>query len=575
MFCMKNRLISALLALVMLLAAIPTVRAAAFEDTETHWAKEYIDEAVGLDLFKGVSETMFDPEDTMTRGMFVTVLGRLEGIDLDFWSSDDAPRFFDDVPATQYYAPYVSWAVCNGIADGMSPTEFSPDASITREQMAKLIAYYIQHMRHELTAPQDAEIPETFADAEQVSDWAKDSVDVLRQMGIMNGLPDENGGVSFQPAKFSTRAECAAVFCRINGALVRNENPPAQPSAISFPEATASVAAGGTLQLKPTILPEEAQFSDLVWRSSDPDILSVDANGLVTYVGDGTAVISVYTPNGLHAECSISQYEPILPTEITFPVAITYITLNGTMQLKPTILPEDAEVTELTWKSSDPNILTVDENGLVTCVGFGTAVISAETVNGLRAECSISCVEHLASAAETKTEKCLRLFGEAVDDPKSYYAGEDGYYDVEEDYRRAEADMVEVTLKVWDLNGDGEKYTRYFTIKVHKNIAATVQQIFCEIYEGEEQFPIHYLGGFSHGGRSEHTIGTAIDINPDENYYYNANSGEQVGDYWKPGEDPYSIPLDGEVARIFKKYGFSQGIWNTTVDYMHFSYFGT
>ena len=487
---MKNRLISALLALVMLLGVIPTFRAAGFEDTETHWAKDYIEEAVGLDLFKGVSETLFDPEGTMTRGMFITVLGRLEGVDLEFWGSKDAPRFFDDVPVTQYYAPYISWAVCNGIADGMSATEFRPDAPITREQMAKLIAFYVQHMRHELTAPQGVEIPEAFADAEAISDWAKESVDVLRQMGIMNGLPDENGGISFLPAKSSTRAECAAVFCRINGALVSNQNPPAMPTAISLSAETATVTIGGTLQLRANVLPDEARFCSLVWRSSDPKIMSVDGNGLVKCTGFGTAVISVYTPNGLHADCAVT------------------------------------------------------------------------------------CEEHYASADETKAEKCLRLFGEVVSDPKTYYAGEDGYYD-EEDYRRAAQDMVDVTLKVWDLNGNGEKYTRYFTIKVHKNIAATVVQIFREIYEGEEQFPIHYLGGFSHGGHSEHTIGTAIDINPNENYYYNANTGEQVGSYWKPGEDPYSIPLDGEVAQIFKKYGFSQGIWNTTVDYMHFSYFGT
>lgn len=484
---MKNRLFTALLALLMLLAAIPTVRAAEFEDTTDHWAKDYIDSAVSLDLFKGVSETEFQPEGTMTRGMFITVLGRLEGIDLDFWSSAQAPQFFDDVPPSQYYAPYVSWAVCNGIADGMSPSTFVPDAPITREQMAKLIAFYVQKMRHELTAPHDLEIPETFTDADQISGWARESVDVLRQMGILNGLPDGNGGIAFAPSKSSTRAECAAVFCRINDALVRNQNPTVLPTAISFPAESVSVNIGASVQLTPTILPEQARFCDLVWRSSEPKIMSVNATGLVQCTGFGTAVISVYTPNGLHASCRVT------------------------------------------------------------------------------------CEEHYASADETKAEKCLRLFGEVVDDPRAYYDGANGAID----YQRAQADMIDVTLQVWDLNDDGEKYTRCFTIKVHKNIAATVIQIFREIYTGEEKFPIHYLGGFSHGGHSEHTIGTAIDINPNENYYYNSKTGEQVGSYWKPGEDPYSIPLDGEVARIFKKYGFSQGIWNWTVDYMHFSYFGT
>ena len=106
---MKNRLISTLLALLMLLAAIPTVRA--FSDTDGHWARDYIDQAVALELFNGVSSTSFEPESTMTRGMFVTVLGRMEGVDPAAWSSDKAPQFFTDVATDMYYAPYISWAV--------------------------------------------------------------------------------------------------------------------------------------------------------------------------------------------------------------------------------------------------------------------------------------------------------------------------------------------------------------------------------------------------------------------------------------------------------------------------------
>ena len=78
-------------------------------------------------------------------------------------------------------------------------------------------------------------------------------------------------------------------------------------------------------------------------------------------------------------------------------------------------------------------------------------------------------------------------------------------------------------------------------------------------------------------GRSEHSCGTAIDINPKENYYCDPMGNPLSGEYWKPGEDPYSIPLDGEVATIMAKYGFTQGVnWsNGFKDYMHFSYFGT
>lgn len=142
----------------------------------------------------------------------------------------------------------------------------------------------------------------------------------------------------------------------------------------------------------------------------------------------------------------------------------------------------------------------------------------------------------------------------------------------------AKKHMKKITVKTWDYaNGKkGRKITRRWTIYVHKNIADTVKRAFKEIYKGSEKFPIHYLGGWRQGsGRSEHYDGTAIDINPDENCQ-KLNGKVTVGKYWRPGRDPYSIPKDGEVARILGKYGFSQGLWGKdNLDYMHFSYFGT
>ncbi len=144
--------------------------------------------------------------------------------------------------------------------------------------------------------------------------------------------------------------------------------------------------------------------------------------------------------------------------------------------------------------------------------------------------------------------------------------------------KAAERNMKTITVKTWDFkNGkSGAKYTRYWTLTVHKNLATTVKRVFQEIYNGSEKFPIHSLGGWrwDGGSRTEHQDGTAIDINPDENYMI-SRGHILCGTHWKPGKDPYSIPTDGEVAKIFNKYGFSQGIWNSSQDYMHFSYFGT
>lgn len=141
--------------------------------------------------------------------------------------------------------------------------------------------------------------------------------------------------------------------------------------------------------------------------------------------------------------------------------------------------------------------------------------------------------------------------------------------------KQAARDMKTIKIKTWDINSSGKKYTRTWSLTVHKNIAPTVQQIFKEIYSGKEKFPIHNIGGYQWrtNGTSEHCSGLAIDINPTENYMIDGGVVKS-GKFWKPGKNPYSIKEDGDVVRIMERYGFSWGIWGERRDYMHFSYFG-
>ncbi|MCR5282148.1 MAG: M15 family metallopeptidase [Lachnospiraceae bacterium] len=170
-----------------------------------------------------------------------------------------------------------------------------------------------------------------------------------------------------------------------------------------------------------------------------------------------------------------------------------------------------------------------------------------------------------ASADETYMAKARRIFGSIT-------------YRKYQSEAEALSHQKTITIAVWDFAADGvTKVTKYKTLTVHENIAPTVQQIFKEIYEGEEQFPIKSIGGYSWRGvtsSSEHCEGLAIDINWEENYLID-NGTIITGKLYEPGVNPYSIPTDGEVARIMAKYGFRQGLWGNRCDYMHFSYFGT
>lgn len=140
----------------------------------------------------------------------------------------------------------------------------------------------------------------------------------------------------------------------------------------------------------------------------------------------------------------------------------------------------------------------------------------------------------------------------------------------------ADALMEEVTVDVWHLKGE-EKIAAKATFTVHKAIAEKVRCIFAEIFEGEEKFPINSIGGYAwRDGKSEHNYGTALDINPNENYCI-YKDGTVVGNLYEPYDNPYSITPFGEVVEIFEKYGFNWGAdtWSGNRDYMHFSYCGT
>lgn len=142
---------------------------------------------------------------------------------------------------------------------------------------------------------------------------------------------------------------------------------------------------------------------------------------------------------------------------------------------------------------------------------------------------------------------------------------------------KARKNMKTVKIKVWDIDSKGKKYTRVFYVTVHKNLAPSVKQMFKEIYKTKERFPIHDIGCYNWRGKgstSEHCIGTAFDINANENYMID-NGQVLSGSFWSPKKSQYSIPLKCDLVKILEKYGFSRGFWGSRKDYMHFSYFGT
>ena len=177
--------------------------APAFTDIHNHWAADNILFAASRGLLSGTSDTTFSPNTGMTRGMFVTALGRLAGINPDSYKTGK----FTDVKADAYYAPYVNWAAQNDIVEGVTATTFTPDTNINREQMAVIMANYAKKLGYDLPKTLQAV---TFADNAQISSWAKNAVRAMQQAGILAG----KNGNKFDPKGTATRAEVATVLRR-------------------------------------------------------------------------------------------------------------------------------------------------------------------------------------------------------------------------------------------------------------------------------------------------------------------------------------------------------------------------
>ncbi len=181
-----------------------------FADTEGHWAEEPIDFTVARRLLGSNGDQRFDPDESMTRAMFATVLSRLDGADLSKYGSEQ----FTDVPVDSWYFYSVAWASEIGVTHGIGGGQFGPDLPITREEMAGMLSKYLTIKGY--TLPVVNENPQPFADQDKISIWAVGVMEQMRRYGIIGGQPG-NLADAQSPA---TRAQCAAIFQRLIMAML-------------------------------------------------------------------------------------------------------------------------------------------------------------------------------------------------------------------------------------------------------------------------------------------------------------------------------------------------------------------
>ena len=152
-------------------------------------------------LFAGTSDTTFSPNTSMTRAMLVTVLYRLEG-----QPAVNGRSGFSDVQYNGYYEDAVTWAADNGIVNGTSITTFSPNANVTREQMAAILYRYAQYKKYNTAASSSLN---GFTDQASVSGYATASLEWAVAEKLVNGSAGK-----LMPTGNATRAQVAAILHR-------------------------------------------------------------------------------------------------------------------------------------------------------------------------------------------------------------------------------------------------------------------------------------------------------------------------------------------------------------------------
>ncbi len=216
--------------------------------SSTYWARSYIDTMLGAAAIDGFPDGTFQPGGLLTRAQFVKMLVIVDQIAPN--PAGTTP--FTDVAPGDWFAPYVAAAYSAGLVQGVSPTSFDPNAGVTREQMAVLLARALK-----LSGTTGL----TFSDASQIDTWALSGVQAAVAAGYLSGFP----GGTFEPLATTTRDQSTKVLSLIitNGApgaatasgvssIITSPNPIAAAGSLAADQAvnltvTAKNASGATV----------------------------------------------------------------------------------------------------------------------------------------------------------------------------------------------------------------------------------------------------------------------------------------------------------------------------------------
>ena len=305
---MRKKLLSLALALVMCLSVVPSAFAAEgasvdkFTDVPADaWYRDELAYALHNGYISGASETTFAPDALVTRGQFVTILGRMVNADVSQFKTTQ----FEDVDITSWYGPYVEWARSIGIVNGISSKQFAPDNKITVEQMSVMVSNCISKLS---MSPKAA--PVVYSDMFSVSTWAVSGVEAMAKYNLLPVDATSN----INPHKQATRSECTVSLVR----LAQSTGMGVAPNADAGDEWVLDDSYYDLYREDPAVVAKISSIHDELWTSGAIKYGMTEKEKAVAYfrwMCENTRYGSDVGPNGSEDDIGIvyhSSYGPLI-----------------------------------------------------------------------------------------------------------------------------------------------------------------------------------------------------------------------------------------------------------------------
>lgn len=462
-------------------------------------------------------------KENITREEFCSLLMNIYKCDKRVVLSEEDKTVFEDTTSDSAFEAYKV-----GIVSGKGDKIFEPESPITRQEMAVMLSRTLSLISYEYNK-YDGQVDKfktSFSDSNQIADWAICDTAAICDYNIITG----NDVGEVQPLNNATREQAICMLDRVYNKFIKNTTIHTLPK---FKSIDKTGIYNGKISLSWQAVSGALEYNVII---KTRDLIKT-----ITVSSSTTSINEIYEELANYQEYSIMLGVTKAHNTEIFSKSVK---IGKKIEEKPIETPKEPVTPEIKEEQEIENTEEPEEEPT-----YDEDMIHSTDASAL-------------------SNKEKRVFPDGV------------YFESSE---IAKEYMTEVEVPVWKLHSDGTKTSSVSYIEINKALADDVVKIFTEIYNDPSQFPIKNTGGYywrntAFGRVSQHSFGTCIDINWEENYFVNPDGTPITGTHWLPGEDPYSIAEDSVVVKTFAKYGWLWGgnAWssNNAKDYMHFTYLG-